>query len=286
MSGVAATAGRPRRPSRGGDVGVAICYAVLIVIALLSVVPLLVMIVDSVKSNSQIATSPAGLPVPLSGAGYQQLVRLGQMHNFLNSIMIAVLTTAGAVLLSALAAYGFAKLRFPGRNVIFFGLIATIMVPPQTAMPGFYAEFTTLGWLNTYRIQIVPFLAPVFGLFMLRQVLLRLPDSILEAARLDGASEWRIFWRVALPMMKPALGALAVLEFLTSWSNYLWPSVMASNGSVAPFSVSLTTLTDPSLGLVPLYGPIMAGCVLATVPLILVFLRFQRTFMAGISYEV
>jgi ABC-type glycerol-3-phosphate transport system permease component len=85
--------------------------------------------------------------------------------------------------------------------------------------------------------------------------------------------------------MKPGLGALAVLQFLNSWSNYLWPSVMASDHSVAPFSVSLTTLTDPNYGLVPLYGPIMAGCVLATIPLILVFLRFQRTFMSGISYE-
>lgn len=280
----AMASGSRRRP-RSGDLSMGLCYLVLVIITVMSVVPLFIMIIDSFKDNSQISTSPAGLPNPPSLNGYRQLVQYGQMHNFLNSILIAVLTTVGAVLICALAAYGFTKLRFPGHNIVFFGLIATIMVPPQTAMPGFYSQFTALGWLNTYRIQIVPFLAPVFGLFMLRQYLLRLPDSILEAARLDGASEWALFWRMAFPLMKPALGALSVLEFLTSWSNYLWPSVMASDHSVAPFSVSLTTLTDPSLGLVPLYGPIMAGCVLATVPLIIVFLRFQRTFMAGVSYE-
>lgn len=285
MAANASTVVQPRSRPRGGGIGMWISYAVLTLIAAASIVPLLVMLLDSFRDNSQIATAPAGLPNPPSLGGYQQLVELGQMRNFANSLFIAGATTVGAVMISAFASYGFAKLRFAGRNIIFFSLLATIMVPAQTAMPGFYAQFTALGWLNTYRIQIVPFLAPVFGLFLLRQALLRLPDSILEAARIDGASEWAIFWRVVFPLMTPALGALAVLEFLMSWSNYLWPSVMASDKSVAPFAVSLTTLTDPTLGLIPLYGPIMAGCVLATIPLILVFLRFQRTFMAGVSYE-
>src|SRR5450759_2162666 len=112
----------------------------------MSVVPIFFMIVDSFKDNSQISTSPAGLPNPPSLDGYSQLVQYGQLHNFFNSILVAVLTTVGAVLICALAAYGFTKLQFPGHNIIFFGLIATIMVPAQTAMPGFYAQFTALGW--------------------------------------------------------------------------------------------------------------------------------------------
>lgn len=158
------------------------------------------------------------------------------------------------------------------------------MVPIQTAIPGFYLEFAKLHWLNTYQIQIVPFLAPVFGLFLVRQYLLSVPDEFIEAARLDGAGEWYIFIRIIIPIMRPILAALAVLTFLNSWNSYLWPEVMANTTNVAPLALTLPNFVDKTLGIEPLYGTIMAGCVLATVPLMLMFLRYQQAFVSGVTY--
>jgi ABC-type glycerol-3-phosphate transport system permease component len=280
---------QPKLPTRDYQLikkqaAVLLAYGLLVVAVVVSIYPLAVMVLNSLKSNDQVLVNPAGLPSPATASDYSDLLTRGQLHAFLNSLIVSVSTTVGAVFISALAGYAFTKVRFPGRTVLFLCLVATIMVPVQTAMPGFYTEFAALHWINTYQVQIVPFLAPVFGLFMMRQYMLTIPDSIIEAARIDGAGEWRIFRRVLLPIARPALAALAVLEFLLMWNGYIWPQVMASDPSVAPLSVTLPTLTDSTLGIVPLYGTIMAGSVLATVPLILVFLRYQDTFMTGITY--
>jgi len=264
--------------------GLVVAYGLLVVAAIVSIYPLALMVINSLKSNNQVLVNPAGLPSPGTLSNYGALLSRGQLRAFANSLIVAASTTVGAVFIAALAGYSLTKVRFPGRTIIFICLVATIMVPVQTAMPGFYAEFASLHWINTYQIQIVPFLAPVFGLFMVRQYLLGVPDSLVEAARMDGAGEWRIFARVILPIAKPALAALAVLEFLLMWNSYLWPQVMASAPSVAPLAVTLPTLTDSTLGIVPLYGTIMAGSVLATVPLLIVFLRYQDAFMTGVTY--
>ena len=260
------------------------CYALLVLVAVIALYPLYLVIANSLKSNSAVALNPSGFPAPPTTSSYSQLVAAGQLRSFVNSLIVATATTVGAVFISALAGYAFTKLRFPGRAIIFAGLIATIMVPIQTAIPGFYVEFARLHWLNTYQVQIVPFLAPVFGLFMVRQYLLSVPDEIIEAARMDGAGEWSIYWRIIVPLLRPVLAALGVLEFLMMWNSFVWPQVMADASNVAPLPVTLPTLTDRTLGIVPLYGEIMAGSVLAIVPLIIVFLRYQRAFVSGVTY--
>lgn len=285
--GAIGTNGAPVR--RRGPVGARaivtlLSYALLSLISIASLYPLVMMAINSLKGNTQVLLNPAGLPSPPTSSSYGGLVTDHQIHAFINSLIVASVTTAGAVFLAALAGYAFTKIRFPGRTSILLVLLATIMVPVQTAIPGFYVEFAKLGWINTYQVQIVPFLAPVFGLFLMRQYLLSVPDSFIEAARLDGASEWRIYRSVILPVARPALAALAVLQFLIMWNSYLWPQVMASAPSVAPLAVTLPTLVDSRLGIVPLYGTIMAGSVLATIPMIVVFLRFQRAFMSGVTY--
>ena len=261
-----------------------VSYALLLLIAVIALYPLYLVIANSLKSNTAVALSPSAFPAPPTLSSYSQLVAAGQLHSFVNSLIVASSTTVGAVFISALAGYAFTKLRFPGRAILFAGLIATIMVPIQTGIPGFYVEFAKLHWLNTYQVQIVPFLAPVFGLFMVRQYLLSVPDEIVEAARMDGAGEWSIYWRIIVPILRPVLAALGVLEFLMMWNSFVWPQVMADASNVAPLSVTLPTLTDRTLGIVPLYGEIMAGSVLAIVPLIIVFLRYQRAFVSGVTY--
>jgi ABC-type glycerol-3-phosphate transport system permease component len=260
------------------------CYALLGVVAVIALYPLYLVIANSLKTNTAVALNPSSFPAPPTLSSYSQLVAAGELRSFVNSLIVATSTTVGAVFISALAGYAFTKLRFPGRAIIFAGLIATIMVPIQTAIPGFYVEFAKLHWLNTYQVQIVPFLAPVFGLFMVRQYLLSVPDEIIEAARIDGAGEWSIYWRIIVPLLRPVLAALGVLEFLMMWNSFVWPQVMADTSNVAPLPVTLPTLTDRTLGIVPLYGEIMAGSVLAIVPLIIVFLRYQRAFVSGVTY--
>jgi ABC-type glycerol-3-phosphate transport system permease component len=259
-------------------------YGFLTALAVVSVYPLFLMAVDSLKGDKQVEVNPAGLPHPWALTSYGSMVNEGGLRSFANSVLVAVLTTVAAVFISGLAGYSFAKLRFPGRTALFAGLLVTIMVPIQTALPGFYAEFARFHWVDTYQVQIVPFLAPVFGVFIVRQYLLSVPDEFIEAARIDGAREWTIYWRVIVPLLTPVLAALAVLEFVAMWNNYLWPQVMASSHNVAPLAVALPTYVDATLGIVPLEGTIMAGNILATVPLVLIFLKYQDLFMRGVAY--
>jgi ABC-type glycerol-3-phosphate transport system permease component len=267
----------------GHQVSLALAYLVLVIVAFTSLYPLALMIINSFKSDTDVLLNPAGLPQPWTLASYIQLINFGQLQNFANSIFISVVTTAIAVFVVGIAGYAFTKLRFPGRNVIFFVLLATLMVPGEITLPPLYLMFAQINWIDTYQVQIVPFIAPVFGLFMVRQYMIAVPDSLIEAARLDGANEWQIFWKIMLPVSTPILSAFAILQFLGMWNSYLWPQVMANTSAVAPLSVTLPTLTDPVMGLVPIYGTIMAGSVLATVPLVLIFLRFQDKFISGVT---
>lgn len=265
-------------------ISLVLAYLVLLVVAFMSLYPLALMIINSFKSDNDVLLNPAGLPQPWTLASYAQLINFGQLLNFANSIFISVVTTVIAVFVTGIAGYAFTKLRFPGRNVIFFLLLATLMVPGEITLPPLYLMFAQINWIDTYQIQIVPFIAPVFGLFMVRQYMISIPDSLIEAARLDGANEWQIFWRIMAPVSAPILSAFAILHFLGMWNSYLWPQVMANTHAVAPLSVTLPTLTDPVMGLVPIYGTIMAGSVIATIPLVLVFLRFQDKFITGVTF--
>ena len=202
------------------------------------------MILNSLKSNTQVLLNPAGLPHPATVSTYSQLFSGGGLRGFVNSIIISAATTIGSVFLSAIAGYAFAKLYFRGRTVLFLVLLLTIMVPIQTAIPGFYLEFARLGWLNTYQIQIVPFLAPVFGLFIVRQYLLSVPDEFLEAARIDGAGEWYIFSRIILPIRARYSPLWACLR---SWGRGTaicgrrsWPALTGSSRCRSCFPTSLT----------------------------------------------
>jgi len=136
--------------------------------------------------------------------------------------------------------------------------------------------------LNTLQIQIVPTLTSVFGLFLIRQYMLGVPDEMLEAARIDGATQWQVFWRIMMPVSAPILGAFAILHFLGVWNAYLWPLLVANDSHVQPIMVTLPNLTDPNLGFLPVWGTIMAGCVLATLPILVVFVAFQNRFMASV----
>ena len=257
-----------------------ILYIVIILVVLFSLYPLVMLLLNSFKSNNEININPGGLPVQWTIANYQTVLSSSLLRSFFNMVFVSVVTAICAVILSALAAFAFAKYKFKGRTVLFLVLIFTIMVPAEITLPPQYLIFAQLGWLNTYQVQIVPFIVPVFGVFLLRQYMLSIPDALIEAPRIDGANDLTIFVRIMLPLTMPALSVFGILQFLAMWNSYLWPQVMANDPSVAPLLLILPNLRDAE-GFLPIWGTITAGCVLATVPVIILFLANQDRFMSG-----
>jgi len=258
---------------------------VLAIAAVVFLYPMVQMLVDSFKSNTEIISNPAGLPIDWTLASYADVLspHRSLLRNLFNSIVIAGSSTALAVLLCAFAGYAFAKFSFPGRDVLFGLLLMTMMVPPEVIVPGQFILFARLGWINTLQAQILPEMTPILGLFLIRQYMLTIPDELIDAARVDGAGQVSIFLRIILPVSSPVLSAYAILHFLHVWNAYLWPTLVATNDAVKPIMVALPELVDPLIGFLPIYGTIMAGCVLATLPLAIVYFIFQDKFMSSVT---
>jgi ABC-type glycerol-3-phosphate transport system permease component len=258
-------------------------YTILAMMVVLSLYPFAMMIINSFKSDSEILRNPAALPLDWTFASYLALFTFhgGAWINFVNGMIVACASTVVAVTITAMAAFAFAKYKFVGRELIFTLLMLTLMVPPQITIPPLYLMFAKIGWLNTLQVQIVPTVTSVFGLFMVRQYMQTVPNELIEAARVDGAGHWQVFTRVMLPVSAPILGAFAILHFLGVWNAYLWPLIVATDPAVQPIMVTLPNMTDPNIGFLPVWGTIMAGCTLATLPILIVFLVFQDHFMAS-----
>lgn len=270
-------AGRMMRRSAGAG----ILYLVLIGGALFMVVPFLWMLSTSLKANEFVLTLPPQfIPHPLTLASYTRLAELypiGLM--FANSVFVAVTTTVGQVITSAMAAYAFARLRFRGRDGLFLVYLATLMVPFQVAITPLFILMRLLGWVNSYPGLILPGVFSAFGTFLLRQFFLGLPQELEEAAYLDGASPLTIFLRIIVPLSRPALATLTVFAFMGSWNAFLWPLFIVRDTQLMTLPVGLATLhgrylTDWNLA--------MAGTVLTVVPMVGMYLLAQQYFVKGV----
>ena len=187
--------------------------------------------------------------------------------------------TVLGVLISALAGYAFAKFRFRGRETIFFVLLLAIIIPYHVTLVPLFQLMNELGWINTFQAVILPNLAFPFGIFLMRQNMAQIPNDLLDAARVDGGGELRIFWSVALPTMRPALAALAIFMFTFQWNNFLWPLIVLRTGDMYTLPVALSSL----IGLQRIdYGQLMMGTFLSVLPIIVFFLLLQRQFISGI----
>jgi ABC-type glycerol-3-phosphate transport system permease component len=282
MSAVAARTWNPRRFA-----GISVVNAFLLGIGLLAIYPYIVMVFGGFKSAGELSTNPSGVPLHPTVSNFTTLFT-GTTGAFmrralLNTFIVTVPFTLLTVVLSAMAGYAFAKYRFRGRNVIFALLIASMLVPPEVNIPTLYVIFAHIHWLSTYQVQILPGTASVLGMFMARQYIQSIPDEVLEAASVDGAGHWRKFWRFVLPLSAPVLGAIAVLTFVLKFTDYLWPLVMVSNPRYEPIMVALPSLSTSQTGFIVEYELVLAGCVVVTLPLLLLFLRFQDTLIRGVS---
>jgi multiple sugar transport system permease protein len=205
--------------------------------------------------------------------------RLDLARHFANSAIITVCATVLSVFINAMAGYAFAKLRFRGRDRVFSSLLGALVVPAQVAMLPLFLLLRDMGLVNTYAGAIVPYLANVLGIFLIRQYVLSIPDDLIQAARVDGASEFRIFWTLIVPIARPILVTLATFVFLNAWNDFMWPLIILSDTRKYTLPVALANLSGEHVQDVEL---MMAGSVLTILPVMAVFLAFQRAYVRGI----
>lgn len=272
--------GRRRSPRRAGDLT---AYAVLGALALVVIFPLIWMLLTSVKTDADAVRNPYALPDPPSLEAYQTLLLSGQQPIFLwlwNSFAAATLQTVLILVTASMAAYALARLEFAGRNIVFGLIIATLLVPPVVFLIPNYLLVENFGWLDSILAITVPGAASAFGVFFLRQFFLGIPPEIEEAARIDGAGDFRIFFQVALPLARPALATLAVLSFLGNWNDFLWPVYVL----LSPENMTL----QPGLAMLQgafrtHFGIVMAGAAIASIPVLILFAFAQRQIVDSVA---
>jgi ABC-type glycerol-3-phosphate transport system permease component len=257
-------------------------YLILAATAAFMVFPFVWMLVSSLKPFEEIFAGDTFLPRHPTLENYVSFFEQRRAaRSLFNSFYIATAATLLSLLLCAMGGYGFAKFRFPGRNVLFGFVIATLAIPfAAILVPLFVMMRNTFGWVDTPWPLIIPGAANAFGIFFMRQYMLSIPDELLDAGRVDGASELRIFWRIVLPLTMPALIVLGIIFFIASWNNFLWPLVILQSEENWTLPLTLRSLQGPP-GRTP-YDVLMAGSVVSTVPLLIGFLVLQRRLVAGI----
>jgi len=260
-----------------------VLYAVLVAGLLVVVGPFLWMLLSSVKPEAEIRqVPPTWWPKTFTSVNYHELFgRLDFPKYFGNSLLVAVIVTAGNLIFCSALGYALAKLRFPGRKLLFLLVLGMLMVPGMAVFVPQFVLVSNLNLVDTYAGLVLPFLAGPFGVFLMRQYLLSLPDELIEAARVDGAGEFRIFWRIVLPLSRPALATLGILTFLASWNNFLWPLVVATTEDkyTLPVALALYSVGQNRIN----FGLALAGAVVVVLPVLLVFLLLQRYFLRGIA---
>ncbi|MBK3639427.1 carbohydrate ABC transporter permease [Streptomyces sp. MBT33] len=250
---------------------------------LLMVTPFLWMLSGSFKPEADIRKVPPVLvPTAPTPASYRQLFSsLDFTTMFANSVIVALAVTAGNLLFCSMLGYALAKLDFPGRRAVFSLVIGTLMVPGLVTFVPLYVLVANMKLTGSLLGLILPFLAAPFGVFLMRQFISTLPDELIDAARVDGCRELAIYWKIILPLTRPALATLGIITFLGSWNNFLWPLVVAQNEDQYTLPVGLALASSGQE--FTRFGVLLAGAVVVLLPVMVVFLLFQRHFVAGIA---
>ncbi len=280
-----ARATSPDRPEPGTGRGRTVLrYVLLVLLALIYISPLLFMLVTSFKTRAEAgAIPPTWIPTPFTTQAYETILDAPGtpvLRWFANSMVAALANAALVVSTAALAAYALARMKFKGRAFVFGAIVATLFVPPVILIIPNYLIVSELGWLNTLSAVIVPTAASAFGVFFMRQFFLGVPVELEEAARLDGANQWQIFWKVILPLSKAALATLGLLSFLTNWNDFLWPIYVLFSPEMQTLPAGLSTLQSANA---IRYDLLMAGAVVASVPVLVLFIILQRYLIEGVA---
>jgi multiple sugar transport system permease protein len=258
-------------------------YTILIVAVGATLLPFVWMLLSSFKTQGEILRDPNGFwPAAPTWSNYVKwFTELNISKFFFNSLLVAVVTVLGNLVFCSMVGYSLAKMDFPGKRVLFVLVMITLMTPGVVTFVPLFVLVSKLGLVNTYPALFLPFLTTPLGVFLMRQFMLGIPDALIEAARLDGAGEIRIFARVVLPLCGPPLATLGILTFLGSWNNFLWPLVAAQSEDkyTLPVALSLFSKGQDATN----YGLLLAGSVLVITPIVLLFVFLQRFFIQSVA---
>ncbi|MFD0023467.1 carbohydrate ABC transporter permease [Streptomyces sp. NPDC058382] len=272
-------AGKPRSVKR------VLVYVLLSFGLLIMSAPFLWMALSSFKTSSELTASPpVWIPTEWTLGNFRDLLdKLDLPLYFMNSVIVAVLVTVSNLVFCSMLGYALAKLKFAGRNKIFGLVLGALMVPGNLMLLPLFVLMSKLQLIDSYAGLVLPFAAGAFGVFLMRQFMQSIPDELLEAARMDGAGEWYIFWRIVMPLVKPALATLSIFTFLGSWNNFVWPLIATNDPDKYTLPVALATFaTDPNKS-GGSNGMLMAGSFLIVLPVLVVFIALQRHFTQGIA---
>jgi multiple sugar transport system permease protein len=263
--------------------GRGISYIVLAVIGVVWIFPFLWMALGSLKTQREILAKPPKLmPEHATLANFSQwFTQLNFGSYFTNSLIVAVITVLGNMVFCSMVGYALAKMKFAGKNILFGAVMVTLMVPSVATFVPLFVIISNMHLANTYAALILPFLCQPIGVFLMRQFIGGIPDALMEAARVDGAGELRIFFQIILPQCGPALATLSILTFLSSWNNFLWPLVSAQSEEMytLPVALSLYSTGQNATN----YSVLLAGAVLVITPILLLFVFLQRYFIQGVA---
>lgn len=273
-----------------------LAYLVLLVGLVVVIFPFIWMVSTSITPAADVfAWPPRLIPQDIRWSNYLEAATVIPLQRyFVNSIIVSVTTVVLAIVLNSMAAYALARLEFPGRNLIFLFILGTIMIPPQVTMIPLFLMFKNFplmggndllgrggtGLIDTYQSLILPGLASTFGVYLLREAFRAIPSELIDAARVDGASEFRIFWQVALPLVKPSLAAMGLLIFTFSWNEFLWPLIMTNTPAMRTIQLGLSAFKGQYF---TEWHLLMAATVLSTIPVMVVYLIGQRYFVQGVA---
>lgn len=262
--------------------GNALKYLVLVGGAFVMVFPFVWMMIASLMTAGEIQMRPpVWLPAAPQFSNYSELARsipIGRLY--FNSLFTSGIIVLGVLLSSSLAGFAFAKYRFPGRELLFYLILATMMIPFFVTLIPVFFIVRQLGWIDTYQGLVVPGLTSAYGIFLMRQFMVTVPDELIDAARIDGASEPMIYWRIVIPLVKPALATLGTFAFIGAWNNFLWPLLVLNSRELFTLPLGINSLRS-------LYADntnlLMAGTAVAVLPMLLLFVLLQRYFIQGIA---
>jgi multiple sugar transport system permease protein len=273
-----------------GVITEAIKYSILLILSVSFVLPFFWMVTSALKNDPQVFTiPPIWFPNPAHWNNFWEAWNVRPFTAFsINTIFrYAIPITVGTVVSSSLVAYGFSRIKWPGRDVLFFICIMTMMVPFFVLMVPLFIIFKNLGWINTYLPLVVPaFFGNAFNIFLLRQFFLTIPEELSDAARMDGCSEFGIFWRIILPLAKPAIAVVALFAFIGAWNDYLGPLIYINKVSMFPVALGISELqrsVSDTGAVANMYPYLMAASTIITVPIVVFFFFAQRTFIEGIA---
>lgn len=271
---------RSRRERRKKRIAQVILAIILLIGGVFMIFPFVWMVASSLKNAQDIYTLSLIPPNPTLDNYTTVLQETSYVRWFINSIVIASITTLSVAFFDSLAGYTLAKFKFPGATIIFLLILSTLMVPTEMLVIPWYVMSIELSWTDSYWGVMFPGVMSAFGVFLMRQFFMGVPNDLIDAARLDGFSEFRIFWNIALPLVRPAVAALCIFTFLGNWNAYIWPLIVIRSEEMRTLPVGIAFFSSESGSAFHL---IMAAASLATIPVIIIFLIFQRHIIKGIA---